>query len=137
LLEEPSRISANGNVRFQLYKLLGEVLTIDGPASFNVPPEADADCAESAGSLKRRVADLPILTRHLLLLVTLEGFSVRRAAELFDIPEFEAEAHLLWARRQLRDRESAPIAISPNARLDYPVYRYSSGSRPRTNSPVA
>jgi len=136
LLEEPSRISPNGDERFQLYKLLGEVLTIDGPASFNVPSDADADRAESTDSLKRRVTDLPILTRHLLLLVTLEGFSVRRAAELFGIPESEAEAHLLWARRQLRDCERAPIATSANARLDYPVYRYSSSSRPRTNASV-
>ena len=137
LLQEPSRISVNGDIRFQLYKLLGEALTIDGPASLDIPSEAAMDDAESAHSLKSRVSVLPVLTRHLLLLVALEGFSVRRAAELFDIPESEAEAHLVWARDQLRNGESAPMTISANARLDYPIYRYSSSSRPRTNAPVA
>jgi DNA-directed RNA polymerase specialized sigma24 family protein len=44
---------------------------------------------------------LPLLSRKLLLLVTVERFSVSRAAELLEMPEREAEVHLAGARVQL------------------------------------
>jgi DNA-directed RNA polymerase specialized sigma24 family protein len=111
LLEEPSRISAAGDVKFQLYKLLGEVLAIDGPASF----DGSGDPA-SVPPLTRSIASLPVVTRHLLLLVSLEGFSVRRAGELFGLSEREAEAHLAWARRRCGS-PARPTRTSPaNAR---------------------
>jgi hypothetical protein len=57
---------------------------------------------------------LPLLTRHAFLLVTLEGFSVRRAAELLGMPKNEAESLLTFACKQMRDRLEIPpdMAVS-------------------------
>jgi DNA-directed RNA polymerase specialized sigma24 family protein len=105
LLQEPSRIAAGGDVRLQLFKLLGEVLAIDGPAALDL-----ADTARPGDALHRRLMALPILSRHLLLLVSVEGLSIREAADLFGISERGAEAHLVWARHLCRELQAPPAA---------------------------
>jgi response regulator PhyR-like protein/sigma-70-like protein len=104
LLQEPFRVRADEDVKFQLYQLLGDALSVDGMASLDVGDEA-----ESEDILEQGLHALPLLTRHLFLLVTLEGFSVRRAAELFGIAEDEANSHLAWVRKQLRGRLGEPL----------------------------
>jgi len=112
LLQEPFRVRADGDVRFQLYKLLGDALSVDGVASVDAQDETESDDV-----LKRGLLALPLLTRHLFLLVTLEGFSVRRAAELLGMAKDEADSLLAFARKQMRDRREMPsgMAVS-NAR---------------------
>jgi hypothetical protein len=94
LSEEPWRIRPGHDVKFRLYKLFDDVLSIFEPG-----PMKDVDRADPYHRLRCRVLDLPLLSRKLLLL--LEGFSVARAAELLGLPEREAEIHLSGARAQL------------------------------------
>ena len=95
LVEEPWRVPARGDVRFHLYKLFDDVLSIFEPGPREDEKAADADPYHR---LRHGVLDLPLTSRKLLLLVTLERFPLRRAAELIDMPAPEAEVHLAGAR---------------------------------------
>lgn len=123
LLQEPARVSADGDVKFQLYKLLGDVLAIDGPSSFDLADEAAADENDPSASFKRCVLALPIVTRQLFLLVSLEEFSVKRAADLVAVSKREAELHLLWARRQFKEFD-ANVTAAANDRFGFASYRH-------------
>jgi hypothetical protein len=103
LLQEPFRVRADGDVRFQLFKLRGDALSVDGVVSVDAQDETESDDV-----LKRGLLALPLLTRHLFLLVTLEGFSVRRAAELLGMAKGEAESFFTFAREQMRDQLEMP-----------------------------
>jgi|SRR5215470_14323135 len=97
LAEEPWRIRAGRDVRFHLYKLFNDVLSIFAPDS----DDDTIDQADPYHRLKHRVLDLPLTSRKLLLLVTVERFPLHRAAELLDMPTLEAEAYLADARDRL------------------------------------
>ena len=97
LSEEPWRIRAGGDVKFHLYKLFDDVLSIFEPE----PVADDVDRADPYHRLKHGVLDLPLMSRKLMLLVTVERFPLRRAAELIHMPEPEAEVHLAGARARL------------------------------------
>lgn len=96
LSEEPWRIQPGQDMKFRLYKLFDDVLSIFEPG-----PMKDIDRADPYHRLRHGVLDLPLLSRKLLLLVVLERFSVARAAEMLELPELEAENHLVGARAQL------------------------------------
>jgi DNA-directed RNA polymerase specialized sigma24 family protein len=96
LSEEPWRVQPGQDVKFRLYKLFGDVLSIFEPG-----PMKDVGRADPYHRLTCRVLDLPLLSRKVLLLVMLERFSVARAAQLLGLPEREAEIHLAGARAQL------------------------------------
>lgn len=106
LLEEPFRVRADGDVRLQLYRLLGDVLSIEGVEPTDISDQIRSDEIGSGETLGDDLLRLPLLTRHLFLLVRLEGFSVQRAAKLFAISVDEVETHLVWAREQLQARPS-------------------------------
>jgi len=97
LSEEPWRVSAGRDVKFHLYKLFDDVLSIFEPE----PVADDVDGADPYHRLKHGVLDLPLMSRKLMLLVTVERFPLRRAAELIHMPEPEAEVHLAGARARL------------------------------------
>src|SRR5262249_30704916 len=97
LAEEPWRVRAGRDVRFHLYKLFNDVLSIFAPG----PDDGTIDQADPYHRLKHSVLDLPLTSRRLLLLVTVERFPLHRAAELVDMPTREAEAHLADARARL------------------------------------
>jgi hypothetical protein len=96
LVEEPWRVRAGRDVRFHLYKLFDDVLSVFEPG----PPDG-IDRADSYHRLKHGVLDLPLLSRKLLLLVLVERFPLSRASALLDMPEREAEVHLAGARARL------------------------------------
>ena len=96
LSEEPWRIQPGHDVKFRLYKLFDDVLSIFEPG-----PMKDVDRPDPYHRLRCRVLDLPLVSRKVLLLVMLERFSVARAAELLGLPEREAQIHLAGARAQL------------------------------------
>ena len=98
LAEEPWRLPPGQEVKFGLYKLFDDVLSI-----FESDPVAEAiDQADPYHRLKHGLLDLPILSRKLLLLVTVERFPLSRAAQLLQMPAREAEIHLAGACAQLR-----------------------------------
>jgi DNA-directed RNA polymerase specialized sigma24 family protein len=97
LAEEPWRVPPGHDVKFPLYRLFDDVLSI-----FEPDPTGDTiDQTDPYHRLKRGVLDLPILSRKLLLLVTVERFPLSRAAELLRVPAREAEVRLAGARAQL------------------------------------
>src|SRR5215469_823243 len=97
LAEEPWRVRAGPDVRFCLYRLFDDVLSIFEPG----PADEVIEQADPYHRLKHGVLDLPFLSRKLLLLVSVERFSLGRAAELLGMPACEAEVHLAGARAQL------------------------------------
>lgn len=97
LAEEPWRIHSGGDVKFRLYKLFDDALSIFEP----MPVDNDVDRADPYHRLKHGVLDLPLMSRKLMLLVTVERFPLRRAAELIHMREQEAEVHLAGARARL------------------------------------
>ncbi len=103
LAEEPWRIQPGQDVKFRLYKLFDDVLSI-----FEADPsDGSADQADPYHRLKHGLMDLPLLSRKLLLLVTVERFALSRAAELLEMPAREAEVHLAGARAQLNGLAAA------------------------------
>jgi hypothetical protein len=97
LAEEPWRLAPGQDVKFGLYKLFDDVLSV-----FQPDPAGDAiDQTDPYHRLKHGVLDLPILSRKLLLLVTVERFPLSRAATLLQMPAREAEIHLAGACAQL------------------------------------
>jgi len=108
LVEEPSRIRAEGDVRMQVFKLVNEVFEACAPPSVR-KGLCDEDVATGMPP-KHGVEFLPLPARQMLLLVTEMRFSVRRAAELFGMSEREAEIHLAWALAQLRSNDPAEVS---------------------------
>src|SRR5215468_4256841 len=97
LSEEPGRIRPRHDVKFHLYRLFNDVLSV-----FEAESSKDVDREDPYHRLRLGVLGLPLLNRKLLLLVMLEQFSVARAAEMLELSEREAKIHLTDARAQLR-----------------------------------
>jgi DNA-directed RNA polymerase specialized sigma24 family protein len=97
LSEEPWRIWSRHGVKFHLYKLFNDVLSV-----LEAGPSHDVDREDPYHRLRLGVLGLPLLNRKLLLLVMLEQFPVARAAEMLELSEREAKIHLTDARAQLR-----------------------------------
>jgi DNA-directed RNA polymerase specialized sigma24 family protein len=97
LAEEPWRVRSGYDVKFRLYKLFDDVLSIFEPG----PSGGSIDQADPYHRLKHGLLELPLLSRKLLLLVTVERFPLSRAAELLQMPPREAEVHLAGARARL------------------------------------
>src|SRR5262245_32469845 len=89
LLQEPERVSATGDVRLQLFRLFHDVWSRTGL------DEKPSDNGEPRDlSVEARLQALPASEREMLLLTTLEGFSVQDAAHILDLSH-EAGSDLL------------------------------------------
>ncbi len=107
ILQEPARLSRDGDLKHNMFKAFHE--TWDA-----VAVEAEGpDAAELSGKakLEQRIAALPARHRQVLLLVSLEGFPVTRAAEIIGISEQEARQDLLDARLELQKNSGAKVLI--------------------------
>jgi len=94
--EDPRHLRADADVRFQLYGLFHRVFDV-----LIVPAAPQESLAEDPyHELRLGLLSLPLMSRKLLLLVTMEGFSLERAAELLDLPAREARLRLVRARMQ-------------------------------------
>ena len=100
LSQEPWRVQICDDVKFELYKAFHDAL--GARFIFDSDPPEDWDDADPHHSVKRGLLDLPLVNRKLLLLVTLEGFSLKRAAELVQLPEREATLRFVRAHMELR-----------------------------------
>lgn len=87
LLKEPHRISVEGDIRLQLYSLFHEIW-MPRPAGENA---TSIDMATSAQrSVEAKLEALEPRERQMLLLTSLEGFSIKQAAEILKLPMTEA-----------------------------------------------
>jgi CheY-like chemotaxis protein/DNA-directed RNA polymerase specialized sigma24 family protein len=91
LLAEPDLLAAGTDVKRGLFRLFHAV------ANRNIDGGEGAELVDL--SVEARLRALPTSERQILLLTSLEGFSVADAAEILDIPLAEAEALLVdaWA----------------------------------------
>ncbi len=98
LMEEPWRVPAQSAVKPELYALLHRTLRVCKFEDADSRQSVTADGADMRHHLQR----LSLVNRELLLLVDLEGFTTREAAELLGLSETDAEWRLANARRALR-----------------------------------
>ncbi|MGE0096600.1 MAG: response regulator [Alphaproteobacteria bacterium] len=107
ILQEPARLSRDGDLKQNMFKAFHE--TWDAVAV----EDEGADAAEVSGKakLEQRIASLPARHRQVLLLVSLEGFPVTKAAEILGISEQEARQDLLAARLELQKEAGAKVLI--------------------------
>lgn len=107
VLHDPKLMEAEGDLKQKAFTVFHKVragLDTDTPA---VPtPDAGSD-----PSMERRIAKLPAIYREILLLVSLEGFSITQAAEIVGIPPEEAREKLIKARLDLQREVGANVLI--------------------------
>ena len=107
LLQEPHRLKPNGDMKMQLFTVFHDVWRIVDSAM----PETRDDGAAPETRLREQLAALPALDRQVLLLVSLEGFSVADAAQVLDISEDEAIDKLNEARAEIQRQTGARVLI--------------------------
>ena len=108
LAEDPRHVRADADAKFQLFRLFHRVFdALVVPAE---SPQEDSAEIDPYRELKLGLLSLPLMNRKLLLLVTMEGFSLERAAELLGLPAREARLRLVRARMQFSCASSRAAA---------------------------
>jgi len=88
LLKEPHRISAEGDIRLQLYSLFHEIWT---PVGGSEGVTSIVDLASGAQrTVEAKLGTLAPRERQMLLLTSLEGFSIKHAADILGLSADEA-----------------------------------------------
>jgi CheY-like chemotaxis protein/DNA-directed RNA polymerase specialized sigma24 family protein len=106
VLADPDLVSGEGDSKLETFKSFHQVCS-------GLDPAADPSVAgENADlELERQIAALPALDRQILLLVSLEGFSVANAAEILGIAADDAREKLLQARLDLQKDAGARVLV--------------------------
>lgn len=107
LLQEPHRLKGGGDLKLQLFTVFHDVWRIVDSAI----PEAREEVGAPETRLRHQLATLPPLDRQVLLLVSLEGFSIVETARILDISEEEAEDKLAEARAEIQRQTGARVLI--------------------------
>jgi len=109
LLKEPHRISLEGDVRLQLYSLFHEIW-MPRPASGSVTPVVQLG-AGAQRSVEAKLDTLSARERQMLLLTSLEGFSIEHAAEILKLPQGEAGALLAKAWEHVNSQLATTVLV--------------------------
>jgi len=107
LLQEPHRLKGGGDLKPQLFAVFHDVWRIVDSAI----PETREEVGAPETRLRHQLAALPPLDRQVLLLVSLEGFSIVETARILDISEEEAEDKLAEARAEIQRQTGARVLI--------------------------
>jgi DNA-directed RNA polymerase specialized sigma24 family protein len=107
LLQEPHRLKTGGDMKLQLFTTFHDVWRIVDAAL----PEGREDAGGPEVQLRNQLAALAPLDRQVLLLVSLEGFSVSDAATVLDVSEDEAHEKLTEARAEIQRQTGARVLI--------------------------
>lgn len=107
LLVEPERVQEVGGSRLSLYRLFHEVWRKIAA----IDPYDSTRFAASAEGLEDHLQALPPVERQLLLLTTLESFSVEEAAQILMIETREAERMLSRLRLELAARTATTVLV--------------------------
>ena len=100
LAVEPDRLSETGDVRVELYKLFHTMWQMVDREY----PLTDAEPAVDELVLCEGLAQIAPLCRQILLLVSMEGFSLAETATITSLPRARVAAVLDEARAQIRGR---------------------------------
>jgi CheY-like chemotaxis protein len=95
LVKEPQRIVPGADVRLQLYRLFHEIWTPLAGGDVDVPTFDRPASAQR--SVEAKLEALTPRERQILLLTTLEGFSIEHAGEIVGLPPTEARSLLATA----------------------------------------
>ena len=106
LLEEPDRISASGDVRQQLFRLFHDVWSRAGVHENEEQGEEPHDL-----SVEARLQALPVSERQILLLTTLEGFSVQDASQILGLSHEEGSDLLASAWSSVNEQMATSILV--------------------------
>lgn len=79
------------------------------PDTYPLPAEARTEDAAAAGELHQAVTALPEAQRAALLLVYVEGYGYREAAEILDVPIGTVMSRLARARLTLAEQLQTPL----------------------------
>ncbi|HET6161223.1 MAG TPA: response regulator [Dongiaceae bacterium] len=105
LLQEPDRISANADVRLQLFRLFHDVWSRAGA------PDSEEGSEPRDLSVEARLQALPISERQMLLLTTLEGFSVQDASQILGLSHEEGADLLASAWSSVNEQMATSILV--------------------------
>lgn len=107
ILQEPARLPRNGDLKLNMFKAFHQTWNA---VSVDDKDESPADL-DGKAKLEQRIASLPSRHRQALLLVSLEGFPVTKAAEILGVSEQQARQDLLAARLELQKEAGAKVLI--------------------------
>lgn len=105
VLADPDLVSGGGDAKLETFRAFHQVCQGLEPAA---EPSTTADDDDE---LERQIAALPALDRQILLLVSLQGFSVASAGEILGISADEAREKLLQARLDLQKDAGARVLV--------------------------
>jgi CheY-like chemotaxis protein/DNA-directed RNA polymerase specialized sigma24 family protein len=105
VLSDPKLIEGGDDLKAQVFTVFHKVCRGLDPADY----PADDKAVDPA--MERQIAALPPADRQMLLLVSLEGFPVAKAAAIIGIPETEARDKLLKARLELQRHVGAKVLV--------------------------
>jgi len=100
IVTEPARLPTEGDVRLGLFKLFHTMWRMIDREY----PLSDADPAVDELALCQGLAELPPLSRQVMLLASMEGFSLAETAQITETPLETVERLLAQARAQIRGR---------------------------------
>ncbi|MBL8687709.1 MAG: response regulator [Rhodospirillaceae bacterium] len=105
VLADPELVSGGGDPKLETFRAFHQVCEGLEPAA---EPSAEMGADDE---LERQIAALPELDRQILLLVSLEGFSVANAAEILGLTADDAREKLLQARLDLQKDAGARVLV--------------------------
>lgn len=108
VLQEPERLGRSDDPKLDLFSLFHQVWSGVGAVmhAAGVDTEQGDDDA-----LRHQLSSLPEREREVLLLVSLEGFTVAQAAEILGIDEEAAQRSLAAAKAQIQRNTGARVLI--------------------------
>jgi hypothetical protein len=107
LAVEPDRLSDTGDVRVELYKLFHTIWQMVDREY----PLTDAEPAVNELVLCEGLAEIPPLCRQILLLVSMEGFSLAETETITGVPQETIAATLDEAREHIRGRLEYTVPV--------------------------
>jgi DNA-directed RNA polymerase specialized sigma24 family protein len=107
ILAEPSQISDHKDLRLQLFKVFHDAWRVLNSTIGEVEPSDN----EPRPRLEQRLAALPPEERQVLLLISLEGFSIEQTARILSLSTAEVEAKLSDARADIMRQEPTKVLI--------------------------
>ena len=108
LVKEPHRVSTDGDIRLQLYQLFHEIWQ---PIAAHDTGGSIVDLAPKQRSVEARLEALDPRERQILLLTSLEGFSIEAAAQVLRVSADEAKSLLARAWEDVNRQLSTTVLV--------------------------
>jgi len=104
VLADRQLLDNEDDAKLLLFKLFHQACSGLSPVAIS-----DDDAADP--SMEDRIATLPSIERQILLLASVEGFSVTKIADITGLPDDEVQGKLLHARLELQRDEGSKVLV--------------------------